>query len=78
MKLDKEQLNKLVRLVAQTREDEIDCGQCLDLLAEFAERELSGKPLDAGLKAVEHHLSVCNECCEEYEVLKAALKTLDE
>ena len=44
---------------------------------QFAERELVGRSIPAGLEAVAHHLSICAECCEEYESLLQALKAMD-
>lgn len=78
MTLSKKEIDNLMRLIGLTRDDEINCDQCLALVAEFAELELAGKSIPDGLEAVEHHLSVCSECCEEYEVLKQALKKMDE
>ena len=78
MKLTRKEIDGLMRLIGLTRDDEINCEQCLTLISEFAEKELSGKSVPEGLKAVEHHLNLCSECCEEYEVLKKALKNLDD
>lgn len=75
MALSKKEIHDLLRLVQLTHESEINCEQCLALVAEFAEGQLPGKSVSEGLAAVEHHLSVCEECREEYEAL---LRTLDE
>jgi hypothetical protein len=77
MSLSKEQIAELLRLIGLTRDEEIDCERCLALVAEFAERELAGRSVPDGLEAVAHHLSICTECCEEYEALLRALKTTD-
>jgi hypothetical protein len=77
MSLSKEEIDGLLRLIGLTRDDEIDCERCLALVAEFAEQELAGRPIPAGLEAVAHHLSICAECCEEYEALLRALKAMD-
>jgi hypothetical protein len=77
MSLSKEEIDGLMRLVGLTEDDEIDCERCLSLVAEFAERELAGRSIPAGLEAVAHHLSVCAECREEYQALLRALKALD-
>ena len=77
MSLSKEEIDGLLRLIGLTRDDEIDCERCLALVAEFAERELAGRSVLAGLEAVAHHLSICAECCEEYEALLQALKAMD-
>ena len=77
MSLSKEEIAELLRLIGLTRDEEIDCERCLALVAEFAERELAGRSVPAGLEAVAHHLSICAECCEEYEALLQALKAMD-
>lgn len=77
MPLSKEELDNLLRLVGITKDSEINCEQCLSLVAEFAEQELAGKTVSEGLEAVEHHLSICSECCEEYESLQRALKGME-
>lgn len=74
MPLSKKEIDGLLRLIGLTQDHEINCEQCLSLIAEFAERELAGKSIPEGLKAVEHHLSICAECREEYQALQRALK----
>jgi predicted anti-sigma-YlaC factor YlaD len=78
MPLSKKQMEGLMRLVGLTKDSEINCDECLSLVAEFAEQALAGKPIPEGLRAVEHHLSVCSECREEYEALRRALDDLAE
>jgi hypothetical protein len=45
----------------------IDCDVGLSQVDEFAEMYFIGKPVPEGLKVVEQHLSICNECREEFE-----------
>lgn len=78
MKLTKLEVNKLVSLLVKTKEHEINCSECLAHVSEFAEVSLTGKTIPEGLKSVEHHLSVCSECREEYEILKQALKKIED
>ena len=77
MPLSKSEIEKLLTLVGLTEDEEIDCDDCLARVAEFAERELAGRSVPASLEAVRHHLSVCEECCEEYEALGRALGHLE-
>jgi uncharacterized protein with PIN domain len=77
MSLSREEIAELLRLIGLTRDEEIDCERCLARVAEFAERELAGRSVPAALEAVAHHLSICAECCEEYESLLQALKAMD-
>ena len=74
MALSSEEIRELLRLIEETRDAEIDCEQCLSLVAEFAEEKLAGRSINEALRAVEHHLSICAECREEYEVLRQVLK----
>lgn len=57
MPLSKKEIDGLLRLIGLTQDQEINCEQCLSLIAEFAERKLAGKSIPERLKAVEHHLS---------------------
>jgi len=77
MPMSKHEIEELMRLVGLTNDSEINCDQCLALVAEFAEQELADKSVPEGLKAVEHHLSICPECREEYGVLQRALSDLN-
>ena len=76
MPLSKEEIDGLLRTVGLTKDDEINCEQCLAIVAEFAELELAGKSIPDGLKVVEHHLSICAECREEYEALQRVLSSV--
>lgn len=72
--LTKEQLAELAAVVGATREREINCAECGNFAAEFAERQLAGLPLDEALKRVEQHLEICPECREELLALKKILE----
>jgi hypothetical protein len=72
--LTKDQLCGLLSLVGATRERELNCGECQEFAAEFAERQLAGLELTSALKKVEQHLEVCPECREELLALKKVLE----
>lgn len=76
MKISKKEIDGLMRFIGLTKDEEINCDQCLMQIAEFVENELAGKSVRDSLKAVQHHLSICSECQEEYEVLQKALKQM--
>ena len=61
MPLTKKEIDGLLELVALTRDDELNCEGCLSEVADFVERELGGKSIPDGLRAVEHHLAVCED-----------------
>ena len=73
MPLSKQEIDGLLRLVGLTEEKEINCEQCLALVAEFAEQEACAMKVREGLEAVRQHLSICGECQEEYEALRRTL-----
>ena len=78
MTLSKDEIAQLLMLIGQTEDHELNCDECLALVAEFAETQLSGKSIPAGLQAVEQHLAVCDECREEYEALWKSLDSFCE
>ncbi len=77
MSLSKKEIDGLMRQIGLTKDEEINCEQCLLLVSEFAEQELKGKSIPDALKAVEHHLLICAECHEEYTILQDALRNMD-
>lgn len=76
MSLSRIEVENLIRLVWNTEEQELNCEQCLSLVAEFAEQELHGLKTAEALTVVEQHLSVCAECREEYEMLLRTLREM--
>ncbi len=75
MPLDKQQVKALLSSVADTREDEIDCDECLAGLAEFAETQLVGADVPTALQRIQAHLLICAECSEEFELLLDVVRT---
>jgi len=77
MSLSKNEIDGLMRLISLTKNEEINCEQCLSSVSEFAEFELTGKSPSDALKAVEHHLSICTDCHEEYSFLKNTIRKMN-
>lgn len=73
MPLTRFELQKLLDVARATQPVEIDCDACLMQIGELAELNLDGTQIPDGLKAIEQHLSVCEECREEYEMLRLAI-----
>lgn len=67
------ELTHMIRMVAATRADEIDCDACLDQLDRFAELYLADKAAAEALPLVQDHLDRCEDCRAEFELLLAAL-----
>jgi len=77
MSLSKKEIDGLIQMISLTKNEEINCEQCLSSVSEFAEFELTGKSPSDALRAVEHHLSICTECHEEYLLLRSAIKKIN-
>ena len=68
-------LQQLVRSVERTIPNEIDCEEVLDRISSYLEAVQDKRIFGEELEAVRQHLSVCPECTEEFEALRAALET---
>ncbi len=60
MKLDNRQIKNLLDLVVTSKADSIGCDGCYELMDEFAQSELDGRPLSDSLGAVRDHLDNAN------------------
>ena len=74
-RLTSEQVGSIVKMLGLTRDREFNCSECLQHVGEFAERQLTDKPLDEVIASVERHLALYPECREEYEALMKILKS---
>jgi hypothetical protein len=72
--LKRDDVVKLVRVVAETHETEIGCDECFERLDSFAEMELSGLEASATMPLVGDHLDKCADCHSEFEALLTALR----
>lgn len=78
MPLTSAQIDKLLLLVSNIQDDKLDCDGCFEQIAEFADTELTGRPLREALLAVRTHLECCPCCADEYQALLAALEGMEE
>ena len=72
--LKRDDVVKLVRVVAETHETEIGCDECFERLDIFAETELSGVDASAAMPLVGDHLEKCADCRSQFEALLGALR----
>lgn len=68
-----EEMEGMLKMLADTSEDEISCDQVLEVLAEYAEMAQRGEDVAHLLPLVHQHLELCADCREEYDVLLRAL-----
>jgi hypothetical protein len=73
--LKRDDVVKLVRVVAETREIEIGCDECFERLDGFAETEVSGINASAAMALVRDHLDKCGDCRSKLEALLSALRS---
>ena len=74
--LKRGEIVKLVKVVAETYETEIGCGECFERLDSFAETELSGLEASAAMPLVSDHLHKCADCRSTFEALLSALRSM--
>jgi hypothetical protein len=75
MMLNRGDVVKLVRVVAETHETEIGCDECFERLDSYAEAELSGVEASAAMPLVGDHLDKCADCRGKFEALLTALRS---
>jgi hypothetical protein len=75
--IQKDTLQKLVRVIADTRSEEFDCDLCLDQLEKFVELEMENSNAADTYPLLKHHLDSCVGCGEEYKALVDALDGLE-
>ena len=73
--LKRDDVVKLVRVVAETREIEIGCDECFEQLDSLAEAELSIMDASSAMPLVRDHLDKCADCRSKFEALLTAVRT---
>ncbi len=63
-------LEKWLRNVYDTRDTEISCTECFELVSGFIEIEASGGDAAGKMPLVRQHLDQCKACRDEYETLR--------
>ena len=63
-------LERLLRLVARTEDEELSCTACFELLPQYVNLEVAGENPDARVPKFRQHLFQCGVCREEYETLR--------
>ena len=75
--LRRDDVVKLVRVVAETHETEIGCDECFERLDSFAETEISGAEAGVAMPLVGDHLNKCEDCRSKLEALLSALRSTE-
>jgi hypothetical protein len=64
-------IERLLRLVARTADEELSCTECFELLPPYVDLEIAGEAPDTKLPLFTQHLAQCAVCREEYEAVRA-------
>ena len=72
--LNNQKLSTLVELIRLTKPEEMNCDDLLGHVASYADAFAKGLPPMPGSEPVQHHLSVCPECLEEFNALVEVLR----
>ncbi len=78
MKIETATLKKVLKTLTITQEEEMTCGECFEEVDQYVDMLREGKSAAEVLPLVEHHLTLCPPCREEFEALVEALRAVDE
>jgi predicted anti-sigma-YlaC factor YlaD len=73
-----DQLERLLRLVARTEDEELSCTACFELLPQYVDLEVAGADPDARIPHFRQHLVQCGVCRGEYETPRELARLEDE
>ncbi len=69
-------VEKLIRSLEETCDEECGCDEVYALLDQYAEAHIRGEDVERLMPVLKQHMSVCQECREEYEALIKALQAM--
>ena len=75
--MDHHRFTNWLKNIYATREHEISCSECFDLVSPFVELEIAGEDPASSMPELRHHLDQCRACSDEYEALRD-LRRLEE
>lgn len=64
------QLNQWLKRIMDTREYELSCSDCFEMLDLYVDLELAGVDVENKLAPVKEHFHQCKVCQEEYQLLR--------
>jgi anti-sigma factor RsiW len=68
--MNSDRLRVWLQNIYNTRDEEISCSECLDLISRYVDVELSHQDPTVELPQVRQHVEQCRACREEYETLR--------
>lgn len=70
-----DQMRMTLTMVVATHGQEIGCDEAYEFLDSYADRISRGEDVAALMPLVHHHLEMCPDCREEFDVLLLAIET---
>jgi hypothetical protein len=67
-------LSRLLNIIGYTQDTEISCDEVEQILDQFAELVQSGENAEEIMPLVKNHVSLCQECREEFDALLRILQ----
>lgn len=75
--MKRKRIENWLKNIYETREEEISCTECFNLVSRYVEFEVSSQDAAGKLPLVKQHLDQCRACRDEYEALRD-LRLLEE
>ena len=75
--MKRDRFERWLKNIYETRDEEISCTECFDLVSRFVDLEISGQDANALMPLLKQHLEQCRACRDEYEALRD-LRKLEE
>jgi hypothetical protein len=78
MKIKPTTIQKVIKSLSITLDEEMTCGECYQEVDKYVEMLRDGKKPSEIMPLVEHHLTLCPPCKEEFQALLTALEAAEE
>jgi hypothetical protein len=75
--MEQKHFESWLKNIYETRDEEISCTECFDLVSHFVELEVSGEDAVTKMPQLKQHLDQCRACRDEYDTLRE-LRRLDD
>ncbi len=72
--LSDDAIRAFLHALEEARVQDVPCSQVFSRLDEYVEKELNGEDAARLMPLLREHLDLCQDCCDEYETLLAAVE----
>ena len=70
-----ENAEAMIQMIEKTLEVELSCDEVSKLMGEYAELAMRGEDVEKLMPLVQHHLSLCSNCREEFDAVIRILRS---